>query len=42
VGDLLDPIQIVRPDLPAGVGYPQSSSEKLKQQGRELRSSAKS
>jgi len=42
VGDLLDPIQVVRPDLPASVGYPQGSSEKLKQQGRELRSSAKS
>ena len=42
VGDLLDPIQIVRPDLPAGIGLGQGSSEKLRQQGRELRSSEKS
>ena len=41
VGDLLDPIQIVHPDLPAGSGYTQGTTEKLKQQGRELRSSAK-
>jgi len=42
VGDLLDPIQIVRPDiLAAGAGDVQGSAEKLKQQGRELRQSAK-
>jgi hypothetical protein len=42
VGDLLDPIQIVRPELPAGIGFTQDSREKLRQSGRELRSSAKS
>jgi ectoine hydroxylase-related dioxygenase (phytanoyl-CoA dioxygenase family) len=42
VGDLLDPIQIVRPDITnTGLGDTQGTTEKLKRQGRELRQSAK-
>ena len=42
VGDLLDPIQVVRPDITnTGLGDTQGTTEKLKKQGRELRQPAK-
>ncbi len=42
VGDLLDPIQVVRPDIKnLGLGDLQGTTEKLKQQGQEIAQSAK-
>ncbi len=42
VGDLLDPIQVVRPDIKnLGLGDLQGTTEKLKQQGQEIAGTAK-
>jgi ectoine hydroxylase-related dioxygenase (phytanoyl-CoA dioxygenase family) len=42
VGDLLDPIQVVRPDIDnIGLGDTQGTTEKIKKQGREFRQQPK-